>query len=140
MNQTKLTNTELKGQLVEAKEQLTLMDVEHTKAMNRCEVLTQMNMSLEEDRRSLMDQVKIRVYVLTLFLHTKKQCLNQSAMRQLLQYLRLYGSTPNYWLLSDGIGTLDLGSGLILYLAAEATKAVIVFLVLCSKEIFIVIK
>jgi hypothetical protein len=33
------------------------MDVEHTKATNRCEVLTQMNMSLEEDRRSLMDQV-----------------------------------------------------------------------------------
>ena len=66
MNQTKLTNTELKGQLVEAKEQLTLMDVEHTKAMNRCEVLTQMNMSLEEDRRSLMDQVKISVYVLAL--------------------------------------------------------------------------
>ena len=61
LNQTKLANTELKGQLVEAKEQLTLLDVEHTKAMNRCEVLTQMNMSLEEDRRSLMDQVKSTV-------------------------------------------------------------------------------
>ena len=58
LNQTKLSNTELKGQLLEAKEQLTLMDVEHTKATNRCEVLTQMNMSLEEDRRSLMDQVQ----------------------------------------------------------------------------------
>lgn len=41
LNQTKLANTELKGQYMEAKEQLTMMDVEHTKTMNRCEVLTQ---------------------------------------------------------------------------------------------------
>ena len=38
------------------------MDVEHTKATNRCEVLTQMNMSLEEDRRSLMDQVHNQLF------------------------------------------------------------------------------
>ena len=35
------------------------MDVEHSKALNRCEVLTQMNSSLEEDRKSLMSQVSI---------------------------------------------------------------------------------
>ena len=58
-NQLKLGQTDMKGQLNEAREQLTLMDVEHSKAVNRCEVLAQMNSSLEEDRRSLMSQVSI---------------------------------------------------------------------------------
>ena len=56
-NQLRLTNTETKGQLQEAREQLALMDVENSKAANRCEVLTQMNSSLEEDRKNLMSQV-----------------------------------------------------------------------------------
>ncbi len=58
-NQLKLQQTETKGELNEARDQLTLMDVEHSKAVNRCEVLAQMNGSLEEDRRSLMSQVSI---------------------------------------------------------------------------------
>ena len=57
-NQLKLQQTELKGEYGDIKEQMTLLDVEHTKAMNRCEVLSQLNVSLEEDRKSLMSQVK----------------------------------------------------------------------------------
>ena len=56
-NQLRLQHTETKGQLHEAREQMALMDVENSKAANRCEVLTQMNSSLEEDRRNLMSQV-----------------------------------------------------------------------------------
>ena len=58
-NQMKLQQTELKGQLHDSKEQMQGLDVEHSKALNRCEVLTQMNNSLEEDRKSLMSQVSI---------------------------------------------------------------------------------
>ena len=58
-NQQKLQQTELKGELGDAKEQMTIIDVEHTKALNRCEVLAQLNISLEEDRKSLMSQVMI---------------------------------------------------------------------------------
>lgn len=58
-NQLKLQQTDLKGKLHEAKEQVASMDVEHSKALNRCEVLAQMNNSLEDDRRSLMSQVGV---------------------------------------------------------------------------------
>ena len=56
-NQQKLQQTELKGELGDVKDQMTIIDVEHTKALNRCEVLAQLNMSLEDDRKSLMSQV-----------------------------------------------------------------------------------
>ena len=49
----------MRGQLEEAREQFTMLDVEHTKAVNRCEVLATLNMSLEEDRKNLMSQVSI---------------------------------------------------------------------------------
>jgi chromosome segregation ATPase len=62
-NQLKLQQTELTGQLHESKEQLTMMDVEHSKAVNRCEVLAHLNNSLEEDRKSLMNQVLTSVLV-----------------------------------------------------------------------------
>ena len=58
-NQQKLQQTELKGELGDVKEQMTIIDVEHTKALNRCEVLAQLNMSLEDDRKSLMSQVRM---------------------------------------------------------------------------------
>ena len=58
-NQQKLQQTELKGELGDVKDQMTIIDVEHTKALNRCEVLAQLNMSLEDDRKSLMSQVRI---------------------------------------------------------------------------------
>ena len=38
---------------------MTLLDVENTKITNRCEVLHQLNLSLEEDRKSLMSQVSL---------------------------------------------------------------------------------
>ncbi len=65
-NQLRLQHTEVKGRLNEAQEQLALMDVEHSKAVNRCEVLSQMNSSLEDDRKSLMSQVETshRIYEL----------------------------------------------------------------------------
>ena len=48
----------MRGQLEEAREQFTMLDVEHTKAVNRCEVLATLNLSLEEDRKNLMSQVR----------------------------------------------------------------------------------
>ena len=56
-NQMKLQQTDLRGQIHESKEQIAIMEVEHAKAVNRCEVLSQMNNSLEDDRRGLMSQV-----------------------------------------------------------------------------------
>ena len=56
-NQLKLQQTELKGDFNDSKEQLTMLDVEHSKALHRCEVLTSLNNSLEEDRKNLMKQV-----------------------------------------------------------------------------------
>ena len=47
------------GWLADGKEQMTLLDVENTKITNRCEVLHQLNLSLEEDRKSLMSQVSL---------------------------------------------------------------------------------
>merc|ERR1712152_127026 len=58
-NQMKLTQTDIKGQLAEAKDQLQMLDVEHAKTMNRCEVLSQVNSSLEEDRKNLMSHVSV---------------------------------------------------------------------------------
>ena len=58
-NQLKLQQTELKGDLGDARDQMSMIDVEHTKALNRCEVLAQLNMSLEDDRKSLMSQVSL---------------------------------------------------------------------------------
>merc|ERR1712223_465896 len=58
-NQLKLSQTELKGQLGEAKDQLQMSDVEHSKVLNRVEVLSQVNSSLEEDRKNLMSHVTV---------------------------------------------------------------------------------
>merc|ERR1719318_1565636 len=58
-NQLKLRHTELQGKLGDAREQITILDVENTKVTNRCEVLHQLNLSLEEDRKSLMSQVSL---------------------------------------------------------------------------------
>ena len=58
-NQLKLRHTELQGNVGEVREQMTLLDVENTKITNRCEVLHQLNLSLEEDRKSLMSQVSL---------------------------------------------------------------------------------
>merc|ERR1719434_50518 len=58
-NQLKLRHTELQGKLGDAREQCTALDVENTKITNRCEVLHQLNLSLEEDRKSLMSQVSL---------------------------------------------------------------------------------
>lgn len=55
-NQLKLQQTDFKGQLDETRSQLTQIDVEYSKAVNRCEVLTKINNSLEDDRKGLMDQ------------------------------------------------------------------------------------
>ena len=53
-NQLKLRHTDLQGKVGDEREQITILDVENTKISNRCEVL---NLSLEEDRKSLMVQV-----------------------------------------------------------------------------------
>jgi len=58
-NNLKLKHTELQGKLGDAREQTTILDVENTKVANRCEVLHQLNLSLEEDRKSLMSQVSL---------------------------------------------------------------------------------
>ena len=58
-NQLKLRHTELQGKLGDAREQYTVLEVENTKINNRCEVLHQLNLSLEEDRKSLMSQVSL---------------------------------------------------------------------------------
>ena len=47
------------GQLGEAKDQLQMVDVEHSKTLNRVEVLSQVNSSLEEDRKNLMSHVTV---------------------------------------------------------------------------------
>merc|ERR1719225_848095 len=58
-NQLKLRHTDLQGKVGDAREQITILDVENTKITNRCEVLHQLNLSLEEDRKSLMSQVSL---------------------------------------------------------------------------------
>lgn len=53
----KLQNTELNGELSNKVEQITNLEIEYTKMNQRCEMLLQMNSSLDIDRRTLMDHV-----------------------------------------------------------------------------------
>lgn len=53
----KLQNTELTGDLSSKGEQITNLEIEYTKMHQRCEILLQMNSSLDIDRRTLMDHV-----------------------------------------------------------------------------------
>ncbi|XP_058447746.1 girdin [Malaya genurostris] len=53
----KLQNTELSGELNNKIEQITNLEIEYTKMHQRCEILLQMNSSLDIDRRTLMDHV-----------------------------------------------------------------------------------
>lgn len=52
-----LRNTELNGELRIRVEQAKALEIELTKEANRCEMLLQMNGSLDVDRRALMDHV-----------------------------------------------------------------------------------
>nr|XP_029712484.1 daple-like protein [Aedes albopictus] len=53
----RLKNTELTGELNNKVEQITNLEIEYTKMHQRCEMLLQMNSSLDIDRRTLMDHV-----------------------------------------------------------------------------------
>lgn len=53
----KLQNTELQGELNNRIDVATGLDIELTKVSQRCEMLLQMNASLDSDRRTLMDHV-----------------------------------------------------------------------------------
>ncbi|XP_055641451.1 protein Daple isoform X2 [Toxorhynchites rutilus septentrionalis] len=53
----KLQNTELSGELNNKVEQITNLEIEYTKMHQRCEMLLQMNSTLDVDRRTLMDHV-----------------------------------------------------------------------------------
>ncbi|XP_062559689.1 girdin [Armigeres subalbatus] len=53
----RLQNTELSGELSNKVEQITNLEIEYTKMNQRCEMLMQMNSSLDIDRRTLMDHV-----------------------------------------------------------------------------------
>ncbi|XP_035902123.1 girdin [Anopheles stephensi] len=53
----KLRNTELSGELTNKKEQISNLEIEYTKINQRCEMLLNMNASLDIDRRTLMDHV-----------------------------------------------------------------------------------
>ncbi|XP_055597372.1 girdin [Uranotaenia lowii] len=53
----KLQNTEITGDLSNKVEQITNLEIEYTKMYQRCEMLLQMNSSLDIDRRTLMDHV-----------------------------------------------------------------------------------
>ena len=58
-NQLKLQHTELQDKLGNAREQYTQLDVENTMVTNKREVLHQLNLSVEEDRKSLVSQVSL---------------------------------------------------------------------------------
>ncbi|XP_069946272.1 girdin isoform X1 [Cherax quadricarinatus] len=58
-NTVKLRLTELRGELNDARDQMAALDVEVSKLTNKCQVLQTLNMTLEEDRRSLMSQVSL---------------------------------------------------------------------------------
>ncbi|KAK8405973.1 hypothetical protein O3P69_006998 [Scylla paramamosain] len=58
-NTVKLRLTELSGELNEARDQMAALDVEVSKLTNKCQVLQTLNLTLEEDRRSLMSQVSL---------------------------------------------------------------------------------
>lgn len=55
--QLKLRNTEMSGELNTKSEVLTSMELEISKTNQHCDMLIQMNKSLDADRRSLMDHV-----------------------------------------------------------------------------------
>ncbi|XP_043226429.1 girdin-like [Amphibalanus amphitrite] len=58
-NSLKLKQTEVSGQMCDNRDHINGLEVEISKLSNRCEVLTQLNTALEEDRRSLMGQVTV---------------------------------------------------------------------------------
>ncbi|XP_037079352.1 girdin-like [Pollicipes pollicipes] len=58
-NTLKLKQTEVRGQMCDNRDHINGLEVEISKLSNRCEVLTQLNTALEEDRRSLMGQVTV---------------------------------------------------------------------------------
>ncbi|XP_071537129.1 uncharacterized protein Girdin isoform X2 [Panulirus ornatus] len=58
-NTLKLRLTELRGELNDTRDQMAALDVEVSKLTNKCQVLQTLNMTLEEDRRSLMSQVSL---------------------------------------------------------------------------------
>lgn len=53
----KLQNTELSGELMASNEQIKTYEIEYANSSNRCEMLMQINTTLEVDRRKLMDHV-----------------------------------------------------------------------------------
>ncbi|KPJ19852.1 Protein Daple [Papilio machaon] len=57
VTQLKLKNTELSGEINTKTEIITSMELEISKTNQHCEMLIQMNKSLDADRRSLMDHV-----------------------------------------------------------------------------------
>uniref|UniRef100_T1JB57 HOOK N-terminal domain-containing protein n=1 Tax=Strigamia maritima TaxID=126957 RepID=T1JB57_STRMM len=56
-NTMKLKNTELQGELADARDHNSALDVELSKIHSKCEILSHINGTLEEDRRSHMAQV-----------------------------------------------------------------------------------
>lgn len=57
VTQLKLRNTEMSGEMNTKQEIITSMELEVNKTNQHCEMLVQMNKSLDADRRSLMDHV-----------------------------------------------------------------------------------
>lgn len=57
VTQLKLRNTEMSGEINTKSEVITSMELEINKTNQHCEMLIQMNKSLDADRRSLMDHV-----------------------------------------------------------------------------------
>lgn len=53
----KLQNTELSGELMASGEQIKTFEIEYANCSNRCEMLMQINTTLDVDRRKLMDHV-----------------------------------------------------------------------------------
>lgn len=53
----KLQNTELSGELMASTEQIKTYEIEYANCSNRCEMLMQINTTLDVDRRKLMDHV-----------------------------------------------------------------------------------
>ncbi|KAJ6636380.1 Protein Daple [Pseudolycoriella hygida] len=53
----KLQNTELSGELMASTEQIKSYEIEYANCSNRCEMLMQINTTLDVDRRKLMDHV-----------------------------------------------------------------------------------
>lgn len=59
VGELKINAVKLKNDLVTSHEKITALELEKTKLGNKCEVLIRSNNILEEDRRSLMDQVSL---------------------------------------------------------------------------------